>query len=271
MKVTPPRLAHLSLIISGLTLTSMIASAAPESEEDLKDPSLQERERDGRSRSGPGSSSNRSDPFQKLSAEEREQLREAVRRAWSDPAVIEARDKLKNAAEDYQNALNASIKRISPGLADTIESLRRDSDSSLRIYGPGPGPGGKGGDSGGGSRDWRDYEGFLTMENPSFLNDLSPEQQSLYRSAHTKAINSPTVKARLSSLRALRETDDEIRKQRIEGIRQVHQAIRQALVEADPQVEAFLPEPRRPGSEGPSSSRDRESSDRRPRPEPPAR
>ncbi len=272
MKAIPLRLTLLALIIGNLSL----ASAAPDGEKARDGEPARPKEHEGRSRPGEGGpTSERTDPFQNLSPEEREKLREAVRRAWNDPAVIEARDKLKNAAEDYQNALNASIKRTSPELTDTIESLRRDSDSSLRIYGPGPVPGGKGGEPGGGGRDWRDYEGFLTMENPTFLRDLAPEQQAIYREAHAKAMATEKVKARLGSLRALRQADDEIRKQRIEGIRGVHQAIRQALIEADPRVETFLPEPRRTGgdTEPPGPGRERGNPDRNPgpRPEPPPR
>ncbi len=207
--------------------------------------------------------SDREDPFRNLTSEQRTELREAVRKAWSDPAVIEARDKLKSAAEAYQNALNSAIKRGSPELAETVDALRRETDSAFRIYGHGPGKEGTpGGPSGGRRGDWRDYEGFLTMENPPFLRDLTPEQQAIYREAHAKAMNASDVKSRLSTLRDLKQSDDEIRKQRIEQIRRVHQAIREAMKAADPRVAEFLPEYPRPGEDG----RDRP---RPPRPEPP--
>lgn len=217
-----------------------------------------------------GHEGDREDPFRNLTAEQRNQLREAVRKAWSDPVVLEARDKLKSAAEDYQNALNAAIKRSSPELTETIDSLRRDSESAFRIYGPSPGkgggePGGPGG--GGGRRDWRNYEGFLTMENPPYLRDLTPEQQRMYREAHTRAMQADGVKSRLDSLRDLRKTDDEIRKQRIEQIRRVHAAIRRAMIEADPRLESILPERSIPGGEKGAVAPGRGPGPKPPRPE----
>lgn len=203
---------------------------------------------DGRFHKGPERDE---DPFRNLSSEQREQLREAVRRAWSDPAVIEARDKLKSAAEAYQDALNSSIKRSSPQLSDAIDSLRRDSESAFKMYGGhGPSKGGDPGGSGGRRGDWRDYEGFLTMENPPFLHDLDPEKQKIYRDAHSMAMKSDDVKQRIDSLRELRKSDEEMRRERIEQIRRVHQAVRKAMAEADPRVLEFLPENRRPGDDG---------------------
>ena len=88
------------------------------------------------------------------------------------------------------------------------------------------------------------------MENPPFLHDLDPEKQKIYRDAHSKAMQSDDVKQRIDSLRELRQSDEEMRRERIEQIRLVHQAVRKAMAEADPRVVEFLPEIRRPGDEG---------------------
>lgn len=249
MNLTSKHFFRLAMVAVGLTLPAMLDAAPGDDGPPKKSPPSKS---DDDRRHGP--EGDRDDPFRNLTPEQRDQLREAVRKAWSDPVVLEARDKLKSAAEDYQNALNAAIKRSSPELTETIDSLRRDSESAFRIYGPSPGkgggePGGPGGPGTGGRRDWRNYEGFLTMENPPYLRDLSPEQQTMYREAHTKAMQADGVKSRLSSLRDLRKTDDEMRKQRIEQIRRVHAAIRRAMIEADPRLEKVLPERSMPGGE----------------------
>ncbi|MCB1065288.1 MAG: hypothetical protein KDN20_20520 [Verrucomicrobiae bacterium] len=243
-----------TLLFSGM-LTVACGLGAPNSEggpgEEPTGPK-KPREFSENGRSKPDGRGDDQDPFRNLTPEQRDQLREAVRKAWSDPSVLEARDKLKTAAESYQDALSAAIKRSSPGLTDTIDVLRRDSSSELKIYGsmdrvPGGPSGPGGGPNGPGGRDWRGFEGYLTMENPSFLRDLDSEKQVIYKAAHKKAMETPEVKNQLDSLKALRQSDDEIRKARINAIRDVHQSIREAMIQADPRIKALLPEPRRSG------------------------
>ncbi len=212
---------------------------------------------DGKFRPGPEGPRDDRDPFHDLSPEQQTALREAVRKAWSDPAVLEARDKLKTAAESYQKAIDSAMERSNPEVADLIKRFRKDSSSELKIYGSmDRGPGGSPGGTPGG-RDRKGFEGFLTMENPSFLRDLSPEKQKIYHEAHRKALETPEVRLQLESLKALRQSDEEMRKARIETIRSVHQSIREALLKADPRMKEILPEGRpEGGAGGPREPRD---------------
>lgn len=193
--------------------------------------------------------SGNTDPFAGLAPEQREKLREAVRRAWDDPAVIQARDEVKAATDAYQNALKAAIDRSDPEMAKLIEKYRQSSQTESKGYlFPGgannparvPGPPNalpipeR-------AREWKDFESFLIMENPPFLRDLSDDKKRLYREAHRKAMESEDVRGRVEQLKTLRQEDDEFRKKRTEAIRGMHSALRKALVEADPRVAELLP------------------------------
>ncbi|MCB1092361.1 MAG: hypothetical protein KDL87_12570 [Verrucomicrobiae bacterium] len=197
------------------------------------------------------------DPFANLAPEQRDRLREAIRRAWSDPALIQARDEVKAATDAYQRALQAALIRTDPEIAGLIEEFRKSSQSDARGYlSPGfPGGRGPGGGGNGGGREGRGFEGFLVMENPSFLRDLDDEKKQIYREAHRKAMETPAVKERLESLKNMRQEDDDLRKKRTEAIRGMHQALRKALIDADARVAEFLPKlnlegGRRPDGEG---------------------
>lgn len=193
------------------------------------------------------------DPFRDLSPEQRDRLREAMRRAWNDPEVIQARDEIKAATDAYQKALRDSLVRTDPDMAGLIEKYRLSSQSDFRGYlAPGsPNGRGQGGNEGPnppapgsnreGNREGKNFEGFLVMENPPFLRDLDDERKRLYREAHRKAMENPEVRTRLDALKTLRHEDDEMRKKRTEAIRGMHHALRKALVEADPRVGDFLP------------------------------
>lgn len=189
------------------------------------------------------------DPFAGLAPEQREKLREAVRRAWNDPAVIQARDEVKAATDAYQNALKAAIDRSDPETAQLIEKYRQSSQTESKGYlfpGGATNPGRANGQPGGlplteRVREWRDFESFLIMENPPFLRDLDDEKKRLYREAHRKAMETEDVRGRVEQLKKLRQEDDEFRKKRTEAIRGMHVALRKALIEAEPRVAEFMP------------------------------
>lgn len=235
------------------------------------------------------------DPFRDLSPDDRNRLREAVRRAWNDPAVIQARDEVKAATDAYQTALREALVRTDPEIAGLVEKFRLATQSESRGYlAPGlpngrgtpgqmppnfPGlPGmGPGNGNGGGNRDGRPgLEGLLLMENPPFLRDLDDARKSRYREAHRRALEHPEVRQRLDSLKSLRLEDDENRKKRTETIRGLHLALHRALVEADPSVAEFLPktfDERRPNpgpGEPGSDRRDRREDPATPKPGSPA-
>ena len=52
-----------------------------------------------------------------LSDEEKEKLRTALREVWTDPAVINARDEVKSAAEAYQKEIREAVSKADPSMA----------------------------------------------------------------------------------------------------------------------------------------------------------
>ena len=208
------------------------------------------------------------DPLVNLSPEERERFREAMRQAWSDPAVLQARDEVKEATEAYQEALVEAIKRNDPEVMAMMKKIRAAPDSPIKsLFSGGSGPGGR--RPGGG---FRDFEGFITGESPGFLKNLTEEQQEIYAKAREEALESDEFKAVVGQLRQLRKSDEAMRKERIELFKRVRKTLRSEMIKADERVEAILPEeelrpmgppgsgpPRGPGK-GPGRKRPEEES-----------
>ena len=221
---------------------------------------------------GPGGPKRDGDPFKDLTPEQREALREAMRQAWNEPAVTEARTELKVAAERYQKVLQNAIERIAPELKEPIETMRNSSDSAFKgltsnpMGGPRPQGGGPGG------RNWRDYDSMVTMARPSFLEDLSPDLQKAYREGHAAAMENPRVVTALDALRELREQDESMRMKRYEAVRRAHQAIRAAISESYPELKEHFPERNRNGGGGGSGGRGGQGAPKgdRPNPTPPS-
>lgn len=207
-----------------------------------------------------------SDPFRDLTPEQREALREAVRRAWNDPTVIEARSEVTSAAENYQQVLQSAILRIDPELKEAMTKMRKSTTSSaLKGFSGSPSMGGPGRPGGGGpgGRRMGGFEGMVTLERPSFLRDLKPEQQKIYLEAHRKAMEVPSVKEMLEEMKGLRKEDEALRERRVEMITRTHRAIRQAMFEVHPEMAEWLPERTRTGgSGGGGDGRDRKPGDK---------
>lgn len=97
---------------------------------------------------------------------------------------------------------------------------------------------------------------MVTLERPSFLEDLSPNQQQTYRQAHQAAMGDIRVKDALEALNALRQKDEAMRMKRYEAIRTAHQAIRKVISESNPEFEEHLARPRNgSGRSGPGPSK----------------
>lgn len=215
------------------------------------------------------------DPLRNLSPEEREKFREVMRQAWSDPAVLQARDEVKEATVAYQKALIEAIKRNDPEVVALMEKIRAAPDSPIKSLFSGGGPGGRGRPGGSG---FRDFEAFISGESPSFLKNLTEEQKGIYRKAREQALQSSEFQEMLGKLRKLRENDEAMRNERIELFGQVRQILTKQMIEADKRVKAFLPQEMRHskgpppnGRRGPAPSRKRPDSEKGDSPEPPGK
>jgi len=179
------------------------------------------------------------DPLVNLSSEERERFREAMRQAWSDPAVLQARDEVKEATEAYQEALVEAIKRNDPEVMAMMKKIRAAPDSPIKSLFSGGGPGGR--RPGGGSGGFRDFEAFITGESPGFLKNLTEEQQKIYAQARERALESANFRTVVGKLRQLRKSDEAMRKERIEMFKRVRKTLHSEMIKADERVEAILP------------------------------
>ena len=186
---------------------------------------------------GPKEPGERGDPLRNLSPEERERFREAMRHAWNDPAVLQARDEVKKATVAYQKALIEVIKRNDPKVMAMMEKVRSAPDSPIKSLFSGAGPGGRGRPGGG----FRDFEAFVTGESPGFLKNLTEEQREIYRKAREKALNSSKFQEVVGKLRELRKSDEAMRESRIELFGRARRTLHTEMIEADERVKAFLP------------------------------
>ena len=220
-----------------------------------------------------------SDPLRNLSAEERERFRNAMRRAWDDPAVLQARDEVKEATIAYQRALTEAIGKTDPEVLALLRKIQAGSESPLKkIHPQGNGPGGRGRPGGVG---FRDFEAFITGNSPGFLNGLNEEQREIYRRAREKALKSPEFQEVFGQLRQMRKVDEDLRNKRIELFGRARQTFHVQMLKADERVKDLLPRdglgPKGPppvGRPGPPRKmpdrppRDAPGKDKEPKPEP---
>ncbi|MEZ0275813.1 MAG: hypothetical protein ACAH88_12980, partial [Roseimicrobium sp.] len=80
---------------------------------------------------GPGGSGgysrgdrDRGDMFKGLPEEERQRVREAFEKAWQDPEVIAARDRMSKASEEMRTALHEALKKADPEVVKILEKVR---------------------------------------------------------------------------------------------------------------------------------------------------
>lgn len=66
----------------------------------------------------------RGDMFKGLPEGERQKVREAFEKAWQDPEVIAARDRMSKANEDMRNALHEALKKADPEVVKILEKVR---------------------------------------------------------------------------------------------------------------------------------------------------
>jgi hypothetical protein len=80
-----------------------------------------------------------------LSPEERRRLDDVLAKAWTDPAVIQAREQVHAATDNYRKALRDAVERIDPAAAPLMGKLHDKSRlEAMRRKFPMPGPPGMG-------------------------------------------------------------------------------------------------------------------------------
>jgi hypothetical protein len=110
-----------------LILSQLAASGQPPAGE----PPRRDGDRERRGPGGPpgmGSGGPMRPPmgFEKLSEEEKQTMREAFSKAWSDPAVVAARDEALKANEQVRRVLNETMKRHDPKVAAILDKMKPD-------------------------------------------------------------------------------------------------------------------------------------------------
>lgn len=175
---------------------------------------------------------NRKDNFwSELSEDDRTRLRDALRQVWSDPAVINAREEVKEASDAYQNAMRGAVQRVDPTLAETLLKLQNNVAGETRDK-----LGGPAGFPGAFPRVGEDYP----THPPGFLERLTPEQRARWKSIEERTRQTPEVQAAMRSLEEIRKQDEELRRRRLEAHRQVREAIMAELAQADPEFAEIM-------------------------------
>lgn len=82
--------------------------------------------REGERRGPPGISGAMRPPagFEKLSEEERKQMRDAFEKAWKEPKVVEARDQALRANENVRRVLHETMSRNDPKVAALLDKMK---------------------------------------------------------------------------------------------------------------------------------------------------
>lgn len=180
-----------------------------------------------------------------LSEEEKTKLKEALRKVWSDPAVVSARGDIQRAADDYRDAMKNAVSNSDPEIAALLEKVQSANEGHFkeRIGSR------MGGIPGSGKRN---VEFFL--HPPGYLESLSKEEQTQYRNALGIAKETPELKKAFAEVEKIRNRDEEVQKAKVEAIRNLRRTYIQEMVKADPEVEKIIPRGGFPKGDGPPSS-----------------
>jgi len=167
--------------------------------------------------------------WESLSEDQRTQLKEALRDVWSDPAVLSAREDVKQASESYQTAVRDAIQRVDPAVSDLVARLQSASEGDAR-------------DRLGGGMQMKFGQrraGDYPMGPPGYLDKLSPEERERFKQAQEKARESESVKAAREELESLRAKDSDLRRRQMAAHKKMRKAMLESMVEADPEIEAL--------------------------------
>lgn len=164
--------------------------------------------------------------WESLSEEQRGQLREALRDVWSDPAVLSAREEVKQASESYQAAVRDAVKRVDPEVAELVVKLQAASEGEVRDRIGG------GMHSKFGPRRTGDYP----IGPPGYLDKLSDEEKERFKKAQEQARESDSVKSAKQELEALKDEDTKLRHRRLAAHRKLRKAMIDSMAEVDPEI-----------------------------------
>jgi len=185
--------------------------------------------------------------WESLSPEQRDKLKQALRDVWTDPAVISAREEVKQAGDVYQEAIKAAVSRADPSVAEVMSKIQRSNSGMAHEHIWGRPPMGMGErpkgmpqpPHGAGSRSEGQggKRGFdEQIKPPGFLEGLPPEAREKFRQAEEIAMASESVKAARLKLEKIREEDEALRRKRLEAHRALRKATLDEMIRIDPSI-----------------------------------
>ncbi|NLT71065.1 MAG: hypothetical protein GXX91_10280 [Verrucomicrobiaceae bacterium] len=234
-------LPHFALVLCLLLADPAVFGEDKEEKEQSKPAKTEPRSRDK-------GSSARLEAWESLSEEQRGKLKQALRDAWTDPAVISAREEVKQASDAYQEAIQAAVNRSDPSLAEVMSKIQRSNSGMAheRIWGR-PGREGREGRKGmpsassrrGGpdKDDAKPRRGFGGQIRPlGYLETLSPKERESFRRAEEAALASETVRTARSELEKVREEGEALRDRRLDAHRKLRKATIEEMIRFDPSI-----------------------------------
>jgi len=186
--------------------------------------------------------------WESLSPEQRDKLKQALRDVWTDPAVISAREEVKQAGDAYQVAIKAAVSRADPSVAEVMSKIQRSNSGMAHehIWGrppmstgqtgngiPQP-PHGQGPSEKGGPGPRRGFDDQI--KPPGFLDNLPPESRDKFRQAEESALASDAVKVARAELEKIREEGESLRRKRLEAHRTLRKVTLDEMIRIDPSI-----------------------------------
>ena len=202
----------LSLFCLFLVSSTGVAQNVPEQSE--KKPNKEEKGRPG------GFSENR-EKWERLSEQEREKLRVALRDVWADPAVLSAREEVNEATKAFQEAIRFAMTNADPAVAELLKEVQSPSRGPLAGRSPGR-PGGQ------------KHMGEAPTAPLAFFEKMTPEERAQFRKVEAKARESEAVLTIRKELEAIQKEDEQLRRKRMETYRKMRRVVLAAMVKEDP-------------------------------------
>jgi len=153
-------------------------------------------------------------PGAKLTPDERQRLAAAREKAKDDPTVQSLREAKEKVGEQLANAMRASMLAADPSLGPTLDKIKEARDRA---------------------KDMREK-----------FRSLTPEQRQQLKAARQKAKDDPTVQAAREKLREAQGPEA-----KRSAAREMREAMKAAMLKADPSLGSLLDQLGPPGPGGP--------------------
>lgn len=153
-------------------------------------------------------------PGAKLNTDERQRLAAAREKANDDPTVQSLREAKEKVGEQLANAMRAAMLAADPSLGPTLEKIKEARERA--------------------------------KEMRANFRSLTSEQRQQLKAARQKAKDDPSVKAAREKLRAAQGPEA-----KRAAAREMHQAMKAAMLKADPSLGSLLERLGPPGPGGP--------------------